>query len=310
MHTKRTPLPTWIITLILQLPLTIFGQQQGVDSIRVFFLGGQSNMEGFGQISALPDSLNAEFDSVWIFHGNTAEDGDESGGVGIWEKLQPGHGVSFSSNGKENRVSHRFGVELSFAKQIQSLYPGEKIALIKYARGGTSIGKSARLIFGSWDPDFKRKKGINQYDHFLSTLRHASQIKDIDGDGRVDYLIPSGILWMQGEADALFPLAAKNYYKNLTQLMKLMRAAFAQEDLPIVLGKITDSGRHKAIKTWTYGKAVQRAQEKFAQMDAHAAIVRSTEDYGYSDKYHYDSDGYIDLGVEFANAFYRILNGE
>jgi hypothetical protein len=38
-------------------------------------------------------------------------------------------------------------------------------------------------------------------------------------------------------------------------------------------------------------------------------IVRSTQHYNYSDRWHYDSNGYIDLGVKFAEAIY-LLNKE
>ncbi len=47
-------------------------------------------------------------------------------------------------------------------------------------------------------------------------------------------------------------------------------------------------------------------QEKFAVTDENATIVRSTRYYKYSDPWHYDSDGYIDLGVKFADAIYQL----
>ena len=89
------------------------------------------------------------------------------------------------------------------------------------------------------DPDFEdgegKGKGINQYDHFLATLRNALSARDIDGDGENDRLIPSGILWMQGESDAGFETAAKNYANNLKRLMDLTRAALRTDDLPIAI---------------------------------------------------------------------------
>jgi hypothetical protein len=60
-------------------------------------------------------------------------------------------------------------------------------------------------------------------------------------------------------------------------------------------------------KTWRYGELVQHAQEEYVRNDKNAAIVRDTQFYQYSDPWHYDSKGYIDLGIKFAEAIY-ILN--
>ena len=34
---------------------------------------------------------------------------------------------------------------------------------------------------------------MNQYDHFLATVRHATAVQDIDGDGELDTLVPAGV---------------------------------------------------------------------------------------------------------------------
>jgi hypothetical protein len=299
-----------IIVLILGfLPFIALCQSSEEDVFRVFFLGGQSNMDGFGYVNDLPESLNKTFENVWIFHGNSARDDEDQGGIGIWEPLKPGHGVRFSSDGEVNNLSNRFGVELSFAEKIQELYSGDKIAIIKYSRGGTAIDTVAAGTAGSWDPDFRGKHGINQYDHFLQTVRNAYGSIDIDGNGKVDKLIPCGILWMQGEADAEKEETAHRYHKNLKRLMDLIRAVFRVDDLPVVIGKISDSWNNEEGKVWNYGEMVQAAQEKFAATDEKAAIVRDTRYYKYSDPWHYDSEGYIDLGKRFAEEVYQLSEG-
>ena len=282
----------------------VISQQNNVaDTFLLFYLGGQSNMDGYGFNSDLPETLNKEFQNVWIFHGNSSADGAADGGLGIWEPLKPGHGFCFTSDGIKNELCDRFGVELSFAARLQELYPGKKIALIKYSRGGTSIDSLAADWAGCWDPDFRGSNGINQYDHFLTTVRKALAVNDVDGDGREDLLVPSGIIWMQGESDGYFTEdIASRYCANLKRLMDLQRAAFRMDDLPVAIGKITDSYNDEDGKVWPFGELVQHAQEKFVAGDGHAAIVRSTQNYSYSDPYHYDSKGYIDLGKKFAEA--------
>jgi hypothetical protein len=284
------------------------GQGIPTDTLLLFFLGGQSNMEGFGYNSDLPASLDREFKDVWIFHGNAVPDEVPGGGLGIWAPLNPGHGFCFTSDGKTNTLCDRFGVELTFAARLQELYPGKKIALIKYARGGSSVDSLAAGDFGCWEPDYRGKTGINQYDHFLTTVRNAMSVTDINNDGTEDYLFPCGIIWMQGESDAYdLKEAARRYYANLKRLMDLQRAAFRVDDLPVVLGMISDSGNDEDGRIWKYGSIVQAAEERFAVEDGHAALVRSTLEYGYSDPYHYNSQGYIDLGEKFADAVFLLL---
>ena len=47
---------------------------------------------------------------------------------------------------------------------------------------------------------------------------------------------------------------------------------------------------------------VPLSQAAFVRDDACAALVTTTDGYDYSDKWHYDTAGYIDLGRQFAEA--------
>jgi hypothetical protein len=289
--------------LFILIPALFYTQK-----IRVFILAGQSNMNGFGYNKDLPSDLK-NFKDVYIFQGNSVPDGDTNGGTGKWDVLKPGNGHEFKTDGKTNTLSDRFGLELSFAKRMKELFPNDKIALIKYAREGTSIDSLAKADFGCWDSDFHGKNGINQYDNFLITVKNALAETDIDGNGKKDEIIPSGILWMQGEGDAGYSEEiAGNYYGHLKILMNQMRAVLMTDDLPVVIGKISDSGKNKEGRVWPRGELVQYAQEKFVKNDKNAAIVRSTKKYNYgNDPWHYDSPGYIDLGKNFADEVFRLI---
>jgi hypothetical protein len=305
---SRISLGMALLLCFSHLSSTIRAQPVTSDTVRVYFLGGQSNMDGYGYSKDLPQELQMENKDVWIFHGNPVSDDLPHGGLGLWAPLRPGHGAGFSSDGQSNQLSDRFGLELTLARRLQELHEGERVALIKYSRGGSSIDSLAAGLFGCWDPDFRGSTGMNQYDFFLRTVRQAMDTRDINGDGRTDILVPQGILWMQGEADASYTEEiAGAYYGNLKRLMDLIRAALRTDDLPVVIGKISDSWNDpKDSKVWDHGELVQYAQEKYARQDGHAAIVRSTRYYSYSDPWHYDSEGYIDLGIQFAEALYRL----
>jgi hypothetical protein len=274
---------------------------------QLFFLGGQSNMEGFGYVRDLTDELSDPVPGVLIFHGNAAADDGKPDGRGTWSTLRPGHGYGFASDGKVNRYSERFGPELTFGRQLKRLRPDAHIAIIKYARGGASIAVDAAGPYGCWDPDYTAANGVNQWDHYLAALREATSVADIDGDGRRDRLIPSGIVWMQGEGDAhRSEQAARLYEDNLRRLMARFRASLRRDDAPVIIGRISSSSdaprKPEDHLRWKYQALVRRAQAAFVLSDRRAALVTSTDRYGYSDPWHYDSAGYIDLGRRFADA--------
>ncbi|GAB5404643.1 MAG: sialate O-acetylesterase [Aureliella sp.] len=280
----------------------------------LFYLGGQSNMEGFGSVVELPQEMNGPTEDVYIYHTQSTHDRKEFQSKTIWKVLTPGHGTDYRATGENVAVSSRFGVELSFASEMKKLYPGRKIAIIKYARNGSSISADspAKQRWGCWEPDFAEGTGelddINQYDHFLATLRDALRVPDIDKDGETDTLIPQGIVWMQGESDATATEeVAKAYAANLKRLMDLMRAAFRQDDLPVVIGQISDSGQNARGRLWTHLEILQSQQQLFAKEDKAANIVQTTANYSYSDPAHYDSAGYLDLGRQFARSMHELM---
>jgi hypothetical protein len=268
---------------------------------KVYYLGGQSNMDGYGYTKDLPAEINKPLKGVYIFHGNTSEDVKEVDGKGIWTVLQPGHGAGFSTDGKANDYSDRFGVELTFAIRMKQLDPKANIAILKYSRGGTSLDTAAQN-YGTWEENFLKGNGINQYDHFLAAVKYAMETKDIDGDGRPDKLEPAGIVWMQGESDGTVESSALRYEENLKRFMSLARKAFNDETLPVVIGRISDSHKSATGKVWEYGDIIRKAQADFVEKDGRAALVTSTDNYNYSDPWHYNSEGFMDLGNKFAEA--------
>jgi hypothetical protein len=284
------------------------------EEYKLYFLGGQSNMDGYGFEKELPKELAGEVEGVMIFTGNTAPDRVAPDGRGKWAPLRPGYGNGFQSDEKANHLSGRFGPELTFGRYLRKLNPDTKIAIIKYSRGGTSIDPAAPNAkgFGCWDPAFKGGKGkgqgINQYDHFLATVKNALAVRDIDGDGKEDRLVVAGIAWMQGESDAFTEPVAKRYEKNLKNVIDHIRRALVGDDakatkLPVVIGRVADSVKEDGKrKMMAYGPIVREAQAAFVKKDGNAALVTSTDGYTFLDAWHYDTPSNIDFGRQFAAA--------
>lgn len=304
----------WVVGMIAA--LGVWAEAKEFD---LYYLGGQSNMDGQGMITDLKGQDAQPVKGVMIFHGNPQYDGRPADGRGIWTELAPGHGGGFSSDGMKNTYSCKFGVELSFARRLRQLEPTANIAIIKYSRGATALSAEANDAKwsegGCWEPDFKpgaqAPANINQYDHFQATLANALAVRDIDGDGKPDKLTPKGIIWLQGESDAHEERIARLYEGNLKKLMALMRKDFKKPDLPIVIGRITDSGKGTKAggKVWGFADLVRQAQADFVKKDGRAVLVTSTDSYGYADPYHYDSNGLLDLGKRFAEAVHALNRG-
>lgn len=290
--------------IVLMMLLTLASSLNAKEYM-TFFMAGQSNMDGYGYIKDLPKSLNKEQD-VMIFHGNGVFANQPLGGVGLWSKLRPGHGTGFSSDGKSNKYSDRFGSELTFAAELQKAFPNQNIAIIKYAVGGT--GLHLKTGYDNWSPDFTDGDSQNQYDYALNTINNAYQNRDIDGDGVMDTLIPAGIVWMQGEADAhTSPQSANAYFANLKRLMTLLRAALRKDDIPVLVGKITDSQMGEE-DIMPYIDVVHAAQSLFVEQDVCAGYMTDIDNYQHNpkDPWHYKSQGYIDMGKDFANVFIKL----
>lgn len=281
------------------------------DDYYVYLLVGQSNMNGYGYVSELPKPLNTEIEGARIFLGQLKEDQRPVDGAGHWSPVIPGLGKGAETGNEALTPSDRFGPELTFAARMRDLRPSENVAIIKYAKGGSGLDVR-RAGSGTWDPHDTRgegpTRGINQYDHALATIDRALKARDIDGDGEEDTLIPAGIVWMQGETDATDKSAADDYAENLAEIAELFRAALRRDDLPFVIGRITDSKKDapRAERMWPFADIVRQAQEKVSLEDGHALLVTNTDTYGYSDAAHYDTKGYIDLGKQFAEAVHTL----
>ncbi len=274
---------------------------------KLYYLGGQSNMHGHGWVRELPKKNAVRSERTLIYAGNPALDDAADGGLGLWAPLEPGFGLGFRSDGEKNELGEKFGPELGFGQAMEQLVPDTPVAIVKYALGGTGLAMG--VGYGDWHPDYSERGGINQYDHALQTIRDALSHTDIDGDGEADTLIPAGIVWMQGEADANDSIAvAEAYQANLERMMNLLRATMRVDNLPVVIGRITDSGMADDGSVMDNIRIVQRAQAAFVEADECATYVTITDELTYppNDAWHYTTDGFLRLGEAFAEAALKL----
>jgi hypothetical protein len=237
---------------------------------RVFLLGGQSNMIGQGANSELTAPYDTPQTDVNFWRGGT------------WVPVRPGFGNSANS----------FGPEVSFGIAIKDAYPADDLYLIKYAVGGTAL-------YNDWSPV---APGGPQYNGFTNTA--AAALANLDA-ASIDYEI-AGMLWMQGESDGMNMPHAKAYNKNLTDLIRLVRAEFKSPKMPFVLGRV---GKHYDSRPKGGADIVRAAQVAVAEADPNV-ICFDTDDVPIAsyNPGHYNTEGQLTLGQRFANQLLDLTN--
>ena len=179
-----------------------------------------------------------------------------------------------------------FGPELGFAQTILELMPLDELWLIKYAVGGSSLL--------AWEPDWSAQRAAIAddaekgplYQRLIDHFRRVT--KDVD-------VIVLACLWMQGESDSRYPVAASEYERNLKRLITRLRQDLNQPDMPFLAGLV-----NAPAATFDYVSVVRKAQRRVAETDQHARLVETDGLTKLADDLHYDSAGLLELGKRFA----------
>ncbi|MDP6931804.1 MAG: sialate O-acetylesterase, partial [Myxococcota bacterium] len=103
-------------------PGTDTSDTDAAETIEVYLLAGQSNMEGLGQVVALPQTQRVAQDDVWIYWS----------GVPVWRGLEP-------SSGYSSGWGAYFGPEVTFGRAMADALADQQVALIKHSVGGTDL---------------------------------------------------------------------------------------------------------------------------------------------------------------------------
>jgi hypothetical protein len=228
----------------------------------VFILAGQSNMSGQGNSVELPPSYQRVPSNIEFYYN------------GYKAPL--------------NRFRH-FGPEIGFAHEIARHFPHTKIKLIKFAVGGTSLF--------AWDPQWTASKARLTRNASAGPL-FKKLIKTIKIQFNEETSKLAGVLWMQGEADAKYPNAAKQYANNLNRFVNALRVELKSPNTPFIMGSI-----HPPINLFPATPVVQQAQKTAASRIRNLRLINTADLTKRNDHLHYNTDGQLELGKRFAKAF-------
>jgi hypothetical protein len=211
--------------------------------IKVFFLAGQSNMDGRARAYKLTDEDRARLQkaqkNVTLYYNHQKP-----------VPLQPFTASDFLR--KKFDAEKLFGPELFFGINMSEAYPDEQIVLIKRSRGAMSL-------YGAWNPEWTEEKArmMKEDDDpklYRDFIQYADSIlKSLDS---TQYEI-CGMLWVQGEADSNKKkhgsTPAQYYEENLRKLIKGVRKEFNKPQLPFIMlqvgnGKVVEGMKHIAAE--------------------------------------------------------------
>ena len=228
----------------------------------VYLLGGQSNMLGRATSSGLPTALKNPQTDV-TFYVN--DPGSSGANYNTLTTLRP-----LTTSGTT------FGPEITFGRSMADANPTKKIALLKYADGGTNLAVN-------WKPG----SGAD-YAAFKSTIAAGLAAIVARGDTyRID-----GMLWLQGESDE--GTNATAYGTNLANFIADMRSNYGA-NLPFIMGGI---GYQSADYT-----VVSAALQNAANTIPNTAYFSNYDLLGASHTaLHFDTAGQQVIGQRFAAA--------
>ena len=278
-------------SLVLLAAMAVGSHAEDVD---VYILAGQSNAAGMGLVSHVTSdpggygstSTILANPDVLLWHSATLAGGSSAN---TWTTLAPA---------PEAATPARFGPEISLGNRLLELNPGRKIAIVKHARGTTSLHTN-------WDID---SSANNEWDVLAQTVHSAVQALIANGDTP----IIRGMAWQQGERDAN-PSAttmaqADAYGQNLRDLILAARSEFNAPNMMFVYGRILQKISNS---TYAYEQRIRDGQDAVAEgsgspLETPGAFITPSDDlttnYG-NDLLHLDYIGQLELGHRFAEQF-------
>ena len=259
--------------------LGCFGIAPGVaraEHYEIFIIAGQSNCDGRGKAGDLTGAL-AKYAQpqadVLIAYSCSSLRGPALTGGGF-QPLQPGWSVAPGKGKPTMLPSTTFGPELAFGRSMADRLPGKKVALIKYAEGGTSLAKD-------WNPDAKDRL----YPAFLKFTE--ASLATLKTQGHTFTL--RGMIWHQGESDAA--LKAEEYQKMLIAFIGRVRADLKSPELSFGIGEVYDNGKRDSVR-----EAQKATAKEMKGTFSVGADKLKTFDMGT----HFDAASQIELGQRFA----------
>ncbi len=292
---RRTLLIALFIALAANRPLAAAAKPRQKAPVKVFILGGQSNMQGKGRIEGeepgtlrtlVTSSATAEKykhlvdkKGEWVVRDDVTFFWSRGlPGAGADPELDLKGGLTVGYGGKDNHI----GPELQFGHAVGDFFD-EPVLIIKTAWGGKSLGIDFRPpSAGKPEYEIKDKKSGKNREVGIYYREMIADVKDVLANlgtyfpqykGRA-YEI-AGFGWHQGWNDGCSDNCIPEYESNLRHFVKDVRKELGVSDLPFVIASTGMGGEEWKGVSGRIKKTVELAQIEVANSTENASGFRT-----------------------------------
>ncbi len=307
-----------------------YSEQNAAKRVNVFFLSGQSNMEGNTKAIVNSNYYLRNYCNASTHNYNDYVNGYEKVVTAVHNNYMPNEKHYFTNPEDPMKAKFLptrigmglttqtagytyFGPEVGIAEKLATQVSDNAapIFLIKHSSGGTSFNSTI-----GWCSPSSRDYGNHLYHSSIQYLKNC--LMAIKEQGYIPVL--KGILWMQGCSDSGSESIANAYKNRLINYVGDMRAEFATyaidnnpKKINFIDAGVFEGTSDQATKL-SYPLIVNQAKKDVAALadtnyyiDTNSTglncIVNNggTNGYGGGDGYHYSVDSMIKLGNGFAD---------
>lgn len=228
------------------------------ENIWVFVLAGQSNMAGRGKVEPADTIPDPRILSI-------NKDGE------LILAKEPLHFYEPGMAGLD--------CGLSFAKTLLSSVPDHiSLLIIPTAVGGSAISQWIN------DETFREVPLLSNFKKKIAIGKQYGTIK--------------GVLWHQGENDAIKPETIAVFQRQLQKLFKIFRKEIGNKKLPVFLGELGSF----SVNNLKWQETNEQIRN-FVSSDRHAYLIKTDDLNHLGDQVHFDSKGQRLMGRRFAQAY-------
>ena len=255
------------------------------DTVQVYILAGQSNMEGQGVVDMdHPKYYNGGkgiLNRVMANSKNAAQYRHLKDAKGDWTVrddvfvrfrnrqgvMAGGLTIGFTGYGSD-KSRHHIGPELQIGHQLGDAVDSP-VLLIKTAWGGKSLYK-----------DFRPPGAGGEVGEYYTRM-HAEMKEALENVGsefpslKGRSIEIAGFIWFQGWNDMFNKDALAEYEANLTHLIKDVRKEYKKPNLPVVIGELGNGGP-KAGKNMLAIRAAQKAAAERKELGGNVKFISTT----------------------------------
>lgn len=279
-------------SLLVFFILSLIGCSSSNNKLKTILILGQDNMVGWGNVETIPKEDLEKFETTKdnIFYFSYFD----------FKFKQPYNLKRKHSHYLDDfgiKTGETFSVALPIQNRLADLFPKEKFLLLHYAIAGASL-------YSSWHPDWTEERArmfVKQismpskhqlYEKLQDKILDAERLATKEGYKGLDI---QGILWFQGENDALRGQPAEEYQENLSYFISKIREDLKKPELPFIIQQTNST-------PFPYTGDVRAAQEQVADNLNNVKLIKTEftkepMDFPkYDDDLHYNTEGILKLG--------------